>query len=156
MLNKTWTVYSLINDVTGERYIGMTSQSLKKRFRNGRGYKGYTKIKQAIDIYGWDNFSYEILAKTESVEKAEELEKYYIAKYDTINLPKISSSRAERTLFHDHDKENCIICNLPLNTYRSILRRRRSCGTLISHLSPAGSMVCWAEMAPVKPPCSTV
>ena len=35
MLNKTWTVYSLINDVTGERYIGMTSQSLKKRFRNG-------------------------------------------------------------------------------------------------------------------------
>ena len=60
MLNKTWTVYSLINDVTGERYIGMTSQSLKKRFRNGKGYKGYTKIKQAIDIYGWDNFSYEI------------------------------------------------------------------------------------------------
>ena len=84
MLNKTWIVYSLINNVTGERYIGMTSQSLKKRFRNGRGYKGYTQIKQAIDIYGWDNFSYEVLAKTDSVEKAEELEKYYIVKYDTI------------------------------------------------------------------------
>lgn len=84
MLNKTWKVYKLINNVTGKMYIGMTSKRLNDRFRKGKGYKGYTKIKQAIDTYGWDNFSSELLAETTSMEKAEDLEKYYIKKYDTI------------------------------------------------------------------------
>ena len=45
----------------GQRYIGQTTQSACKRFRNGNGYRGCTDIEKAIDQYSWDNVQTDIL-----------------------------------------------------------------------------------------------
>lgn len=84
MMNKTYLVYELQNNITKQKYIGMTSQTLKMRFKNGKGYKEYTKINQAIKKYGWENFKHKILFETTKLSLAEEKEKYYIKKFGTI------------------------------------------------------------------------
>lgn len=64
-----------------KRYIGITCQGTKNRWRHdGTGYKGQI-VKRAIDKYGWNNILHFILYKdlTEEEAKAKEIE--LIAKY---------------------------------------------------------------------------
>ena len=67
-------------------YIGQTKYSIKKRAgKNGAGYTDNefdTKWSKAIKRYGIDSFDIEILEEV-PIEKADEKEKYYIAKYNT-------------------------------------------------------------------------
>ena len=79
-----YKVYCLTNDITKEKYIGVTKQELKKRFKNGKGYKPNTKINQAILKYGWKNFSHCILFETNNKEKAGKKEIEYIKLFNTI------------------------------------------------------------------------
>lgn len=70
----------------GKRYIGCTSQQLEVRFgRNGEGYRGATKVWEAIETFGWENIQHEILATTEGRITASGLEAYYIEQYNTTN-----------------------------------------------------------------------
>jgi len=69
----------------GRKYIGITSQNLNSRWKNGNGYKGSTHFKHAIDKYGWDSFSHDVLNICNSKEEAYNLEKYYIAYFGTTN-----------------------------------------------------------------------
>lgn len=80
-----YKVYCLTNEITGMKYIGVTKQKMYKRLKAGKGYKPTTKINLAIQEYGWENFSYEILYETGDKELAGLLERDYIKKYDTIN-----------------------------------------------------------------------
>ena len=50
---KKFTVYMHTNRLNNKKYIGITCQDPKKRWRNGKGYKnGY--FASAINKYGWD------------------------------------------------------------------------------------------------------
>ena len=69
----------------GKRYIGITNTSTDKRWNNGNGYKTQPKIARAITKYGWQNVVHEVLAVGLDHDKANEMEQYYIAKYDTLN-----------------------------------------------------------------------
>lgn len=80
-------VYSITNTITGEMYIGQTTQSLESRMRNhvsacnsGRT----TKLYVAMRKYGVDKFKSEVIAYAESKDVLDELEAYYIQKYDTV------------------------------------------------------------------------
>lgn len=42
--------------------MGITSQNIKVRWQNGRGYFKCKVFKRAIDKYGWDNFQHNIIA----------------------------------------------------------------------------------------------
>lgn len=81
----TFVVYCHTNKINGKRYIGITSQELNQRFRNGKGYKSSPHFDHAIQKYGWDNFEHEILFSglTESDAKEKEIE--LIKKYHTTN-----------------------------------------------------------------------
>jgi len=84
----TYSVYMHTNKKNNKKYIGITSINPTRRWRNdGSGYTcGH--FKHAIEKYGWDNFTHEIL-KTELTEeeaKAEEIR--LIALYDTTNEAK--------------------------------------------------------------------
>ena len=73
--NGSWTVYMHTNIYNGKKYVGITSRAPKDRWRNGDGYRsGY--FRSAIDKYGWDGFSHEILftGLTECQAKKKEVE----------------------------------------------------------------------------------
>ena len=62
-------------------YIGITSQSPNRRWRNGNGYKGQTYFWRAIQKYGWNNIKHEILFDKLTKEEAEQKEIELIAHY---------------------------------------------------------------------------
>lgn len=78
--DRCYTVY-MHTSPSGKRYIGITSKSQpEKRWLGGRGYRS-EHIKNAISLYGWDNFKHEILfvglTKSEAEQKEIELISYY-------------------------------------------------------------------------------
>lgn len=66
---------------SGKRYIGITKQKPEQRWGKGRNYKSNSYFTSAIEKYGWDNFTHEILFQVDSLEKAKELEIQLIAQY---------------------------------------------------------------------------
>lgn len=78
-------IYQHINKINNKRYIGQTNGTLERRSRNGFGYQDCPRFWNAIQKYGWDNFSHEIIEVVNSSELANEREKYWIAYYDTYN-----------------------------------------------------------------------
>ena len=77
---------------SGKSYIGQTYnvKGTKARWRNGYGYDNGTIIRTAIDKYGWDNFSHDILHEVEEddletlVDSLNKLEEYEIMNRKTI------------------------------------------------------------------------
>lgn len=70
---------------SNKRYIGITSQSPKERWQNGRGYNRNKHFTNAINKYGWNNFKHIIIFEELTKEEAELMERFYIALYDTMN-----------------------------------------------------------------------
>lgn len=65
-------------------YIGITRQTVEKRWRNGLGYKNqpiYNQIKK----YGWDNIKHIVLYENLSRQEAQLKEIELIQEYDSIN-----------------------------------------------------------------------
>ncbi len=61
------------------------TKNIKKRFgTNGNGYKNQIKFWNAIQKYGWDNFTHEIIEGNLSFEQACLGEELYIEIYDSI------------------------------------------------------------------------
>lgn len=62
-------------------YIGQTKDRLKKRWRNGEGYKGNTEFHDYIEKYGWDNIQHLLykdkLTETEADIIERDLIKFY-------------------------------------------------------------------------------
>lgn len=71
--------------IDGRVYIGQTCLSIEKRAgSNGNKYKSCTKFWNAIQKYGWNNFEHIILASDLTLDQANELEKQYIEKFNSI------------------------------------------------------------------------
>lgn len=75
-----YTVYMHIAP-SGKRYIGITKQQPKSRWRGGSGYKRHTHFYNAIKKYGWDNIEHIVLYSNVSKEFAIEKEIELISKY---------------------------------------------------------------------------
>jgi group I intron endonuclease len=82
-MDKNYCVYEHIFP-NGKKYIGISSD-VEKRWRNGKGYETQPKIARAINKYGWENVTHNIIINGISKEQAETLEKYLIAKLKTID-----------------------------------------------------------------------
>ena len=88
-----WKVYVHIvpKELSGhdwdKYYVGITSQSPKARWKNGRGYK-YRKndhFWNAICKYGWSNIIHEIIAENLTKEEATSFEITLISKLHSYN-----------------------------------------------------------------------
>lgn len=78
---RTYIVYTHTNKINGKVYVGMTSQSAEQRWKNGRGYHGM-HFYRAIQKYGWDNFSHEVIADGLTRNEACQLEKQLISEHN--------------------------------------------------------------------------
>lgn len=80
-----WAVYKHTFP-NGKVYIGITSQSVERRWRpDGHGYSYQGLIYNAIKKYGWENVKHEVLEYVPTKENAEQLERYYIEQYKSNN-----------------------------------------------------------------------
>lgn len=89
MEERNYCVYCHTNKINNKKYIGITN-NVKRRWRaGGIEYKPDKDKNQnvafwnAIQKYGWDNFTHIILKDNLTQDEAKELEKYYIEKYQT-------------------------------------------------------------------------
>lgn len=80
-----YTIYIHRNIINNKAYIGQTRQKLRKRWRNGDGYKRCPHFYHAIQKYGWNNFEHIVWATDLSQEQANHMEKLLIALFDTTN-----------------------------------------------------------------------
>jgi len=82
-MEKEYTVYIHTNKINGKKYIGQTREKPEKRWRSGKGYpqKKHEHFFNAIQKYGWDNFSHEIVGKNLSNDEADNLEMSLIKQY---------------------------------------------------------------------------
>lgn len=67
---KKYTLYMHKNKRNGKVYIGITTESVIRRWQNGWGYSSQPLFYNAIMKYGWDGFEHIILAENLSKEDA--------------------------------------------------------------------------------------
>lgn len=84
-MDKTFTVYIHITP-SNKAYVGITSQSVKKRWNNGLGYIKNKHFYRAILRYGWDNIQHNIIATELDEEQAKCLEMELIQKYNSADI----------------------------------------------------------------------
>lgn len=79
-----WVIYKHTNKSNNKSYIGQTKQELNERWRNGQGYYNSAPLfYKAIQKYGWNNFTHEVIEKNISTqEEANQKEQYWIKYYD--------------------------------------------------------------------------
>jgi group I intron endonuclease len=83
--NKKWCVYKHTNKINGKCYIGITSQPIHKRWKNGLGYIRSSIFYNAILKYGWNGFEHEILYSNMDELEAKEKEVELIEKYKSFD-----------------------------------------------------------------------
>ena len=69
---------------SGKRYVGI-SMYPEKRWANGNGYKKNFLFYRAIQKYGWENFTHEILYSNLSLDEANRIERALIEEWGLTN-----------------------------------------------------------------------
>lgn len=84
-MSKKYIVYKHTTP-SGKVYIGITGNTVERRWQNGRNYKSNKHFTNAIKKYGWDNIKHEILSDNLTKEQAEAKEILLIKKYKSNNM----------------------------------------------------------------------
>lgn len=83
--NLNYSVYVHTNKINGKKYVGQSSNIIERWKNGGKNYFSSTKFHRAIQKYGWENFTHEILYENLNKEAANKIERDLIKKYDFIN-----------------------------------------------------------------------
>lgn len=83
--NLNYSVYVHTNKINGKKYVGQSSNIIERWKNGGKNYFSSTKFHRAIQKYGWENFTHEILYENLNKEAANKIERDLIKKYDSIN-----------------------------------------------------------------------
>lgn len=80
-------MYIHTNKINNKVYIGQTinANNPQNRWEHGNGYQQVPLLYKAIQEFGWDNFSHNILKTDLTKEEADYWEKYYIKQYNSTN-----------------------------------------------------------------------
>lgn len=122
----SWIIYKHTNKINGKCYIGQTCQDPKNRWRKGNTYKWEKSnlFGQAIEEFGWDNFTHEIIhddIKTQ--EDADRWEQYYIAHYKSWIGFGDECNGYNRNFYAKSRKVKCIETGEIFNSVRSAARK---------------------------------
>lgn len=138
-------IYKITNMIDGKIYIGQTIIGFKKRYGNNLEKNASNiHLKNAIKKYGIDNFEIiEIFDSSDSVEKLNELEAYWISFFGGINSGKVYnlnsgggnrvpseeskkklSISASNRIFSDIEKHNMSISQKEKNNKMTVEERK--------------------------------
>lgn len=83
---ETYYIYKITNKKNNLSYIGQSINPQKRFKEHLYGRKGgiNTYFDKALKKYGEESFTFEIIDKADESKKIDELEKYYIKKYNTL------------------------------------------------------------------------
>ena len=101
---------------SGKSYIGQTYQKIDTRWRGGKGYKACTLLNRAVEKYGWENFSHEIIDEINFVDikVLNQLEEKYIIELNTLspngyNLKTFGDNKLVSKETRDRNREATLI-----------------------------------------------
>lgn len=79
-------IYKFQNKIDGKIYIGQSINPEKRKYEHlyGRKKGTNTYFDKALGKYGLENFDFEVIDYTNNIKKIDELEKYYIKKYNCL------------------------------------------------------------------------
>lgn len=81
---RTYYIYKATNKINGKVYIGQTVDYKSRLWQHRRCYeKEDCDFHDAIKEFGFDNFEWEVIGTCEEENRADDLEKFYIEKYDS-------------------------------------------------------------------------
>ena len=82
IMQKSMVIYLLTDTTNGMRYVGLTTQTLRKRIKEHRRKHG-TYIDRAIKAHGWENFTVGVLEQCSTLDELNDRERYWIATLNT-------------------------------------------------------------------------
>jgi group I intron endonuclease len=85
MFSRSFKIYLITNNITNEKYVGITKLKLKSRFYFHKTTLNCPRLSNAIKKYGGDNFKIEILFNAFSIKDMINLENYFIKLYNTLS-----------------------------------------------------------------------
>ena len=82
----SFTLYKIVNRVSGKTYIGQTTRDVSVRWNEHRTDKRTKSgITAAIQKYGKENFSFSIEGQYETLEQLNDAEEYFIDFYNCLS-----------------------------------------------------------------------
>ena len=142
-------IYVITNKLTGKQYIGQTIRTIKERFSqhksSARNNTDGTYLHKAMNKYGIDNFNVKEIISIEYenskdfLNKLNELEKYYIAKYNTLspNGYNLTKGGKEGCEYHKVKIDEYDIYGNYIATYESI----KDASVKIGNISCSNSII---------------
>lgn len=82
---RTGLIYKYTNKINGKIYIGQTRQSLQERDKRHINAKDNTYFHRALQNYGRDNFTLEVVEDDIPLDQLDEKERYYINFYESFH-----------------------------------------------------------------------
>lgn len=96
-------IYKIENNLNGKIYIGATTQSVEDRWKqhlSERNRSGHRPLYKAMNKYGIENFSVEIIEETNNLE---ERERYWIEYYRSFKYGYNATFGGQGKTYLDHD-----------------------------------------------------
>lgn len=84
-MSNEYLVYMYTNNINNKKYIGVTTNVKKRAGGRGGYYRGSPRFYNAIQKYGWENFSVAIIREGLSKKEASIIEKDLISKFKTMD-----------------------------------------------------------------------
>lgn len=81
------SIYKMLNQINGKIYVGQTWRTIQKRFgiHKQPSYKGCINLHNALNKYGRDKFTIELITICGTQDAADYWERFFILKYNSID-----------------------------------------------------------------------
>lgn len=119
---KIYTIYKITNNITEKSYIGFTkdfSSRISRHKSAAKNSKSKNKLHLAIRIYGWHNFSVDILYQSKDHEYTlNTMEQFFIEEYNSINSG-YNTAKGGGAIYQKNSSNNFVFISPEKITYKT-------------------------------------